>query len=431
MKKILCVVLTALLCAGVLTGCVFFEEKLDVAATVNGQEILWEDFYYLYNSYAEMYENHYGLSRTDPTYSAYFTSLRDDIIDSMIDAAILEQKCREEGILPLSAENAAEARANLDKDIRAYKDDFIASEKKADGDAPKSDEVYEAMADEEMKNFYEKNNTSYEKLLADYERQVATTCLKEKVLDGVAVTENEIKDYYDQMLAEQKADFDGDADQYEDAVAAGETIFYAPAGYRWVSHVLFMIDEDAVTELRTLRSAAASAKASADATEDEAEKAEYTATYEAKTAEAEQKLTEALGALDEKVAEFYRRLGEGETWEALHDEYNDDKASGFGEKGYLIGPTTTGYVEGFLNAALGLTAVGEYNAEPTVSDYGYHVVRMDIEVPAGDVPLDDLREEISTELLASKQSGEWTELFNGWRAAAEIKINEKALAREK
>lgn len=430
MKKALCLSVLLLMTVSVMSGCMFFTDDHSWVATVNGTDIPYAKYYELYDSYATMYEQNYGMDRNDPQYDEYFGELRDGILNSLVQAELIRQQCVDHGILPLSQENRDKAKKYLDEDIRAYKDQFIAAEKKADGTSLKTDEQYEQLADEEMQRFYENQKTSYEKLLEEYCTNVATELLQEEIVKSVTVSDTEAQEYYNQALADQKEEFKTEED-YEDAAYYGETIYTVPfEGYRYVSHILFAFSEETQTAISTARTAAATAKNSADKETDATKKAEYMATYEAKTKEADDLVAEAVAdsAMKERVDAFYSRLANGEKYEDLLKELSDD-AGGTGTDGYLVGPKTTTYVKPFVAEALRLSAANEISTTAITTDFGCHVMRLELLVEKGDVPFETLKEGIVDELLSSKRADEWDTQLKNWEDTADIKYNDAALGK--
>ena len=271
--------------------------------------------------------------------------------------------------------------------------------------------------------FYETTST-YDELFTYKANDYVISKLKEEQTKDITVTDTEIQDYYDQSLEDQKEAFE-DFHEFEDAYNAGETIFYNLEGYRVVSHILIPISDDEATKISALRKEASTAKSSAAAETDEAKKAEYLNTEKEKTEEADKALNDALKKIEDKLQEVFDKIDKGEKFDDLITEYSSD--SNNNGAGYLVGPETDDFMANFAAEALRLKDKNEISTEGIVSDYGYHILRLDKLITAGDVPLEDVKIQITESLLYSKQSARWEALRTEWKDAAQIDIYNEVL----
>ena len=422
MKKFITMIIMTALLLTCLSGCIIIQksdptENGTVVARVNGEAITYDEFYAIYGQYVEMYAA-YGYDENDPANAEMFEEIRQGILDELVLEKVLLQQCSEKGYLPLSEADKQEVTELLQADIDAYKESIIANAKANDGENLKTDAEYEALAEEELLKFYETTST-YNELFVYKTNDFVINKLKSELTKDITVSDTEVEEYYTQSLADQKEAFE-DAAEYEYTYASGETIFYNPEGYRVVSHILLQISTDASNTIKALRTEAASAKTSAEKETDETKKAEYLATEKAKTDEADKALADALKALDTKLAEVMTKINEGEKFTDLIDEYSSD-SNNYGE-GYLVGPETTDFVASFTAEALRLQAEGEISSTAIVSDYGYHILKLDKLIPAGDVPLADLKASITETLLSDKITARWQAIQTDLKAAATVDI---------
>lgn len=185
-------------------------------------------------------------------------------------------------------------------------------------------------------------------------------------------------------------------------------IYYKPAGYRLVTHILLAADEDALA-------ACAALKADAAATPEQ-------------IAEAEQAV---IASVQPSLDEINARLEAGESFNDLIPEYTtdpgmDDAASI--AAGYEVHPESIAWVTPFRDAAFSVDNVGDVTA-PVVTDYGVHILCYVADVPAGPVEYtEDVRALLEMELLEADQSAVYSQTVQGWLDAAQIEYTEAAQA---
>ena len=58
-----------------------------------------------------------------------------------------------------------------------------------------------------------------------------------------------------------------------------------------------------------------------------------------------------------------------------------------------------------------------------ISDYGYHILRLEEIIPAGAIPLDSVKAELTEELLASKQETTFIQMIEEWKKDINIELH--------
>jgi len=96
------------------------------------------------------------------------------------------------------------------------------------------------------------------------------------------------------------------------------------------------------------------------------------------------------------------------------------------KNGYAVCDGYVYFDEAFTAAAMGIPEVGQWSPK-TEGSYGYYIIYYASEVAEGAVALEDVREELSAELLATKQNTVYTEQVAAWVEAADVKIDTEAL----
>lgn len=289
---------------------------------------------------------------------------------------------------------------------------------------------------------------------------------------GVTVSEAEFMAAFDEQVESQKATMDADATQYGLMVLNGETPLYAPAGYRQVEWLYIAAADEAAEQLsavsaahgaahedvhtceETLRSllgeeadvdalvaqvnvtlqevtdpasiTVQEAVMAADAELDEEASAAVIALAKARALEAayhEQLalVTEAANAaIATEVEEALRRLENGESWELVQAHYNDDVDMYYGSP--VVCQDFSYVPQAFVDAAMALTAPGQWSQGVYDEGYGCYIILYTGDVAQGAVDAQSVREEMTAELLASKQEASFSETLDLWIDAATYSI---------
>ncbi len=366
------------------------------------------------------------------------------LLDMTIQAAtrsmVLSQKAAS---VELTEEETAQVNAEAEESFEATLQEIIEShltDTEATGDALREEAI--AHAAEE--------GVTLESLIEQGLQSKKLEKLREGVVADVQVTPEEVAEALASRIAEQKEQFDGSAQDYIDALTGGEEIYYTPEGLRYVKHILIKYTEEAAaavtdadtaadeanTALETASQALEDAKAALEAAGENAADDLKTAVEEAQAAldEAQAKADEAAAALEEAMAaakagiqdktdEVYAKtLEEGADFDALVAEFNEDPGmtrEPYITDGYAVAEGTSYFPE-FLEAALKLENPGDIS-EPVASGSGYHIIRYEKDIPAGEAKLADVEEALSAELLSASQDEAYEAAVQEWINAADVK----------
>jgi parvulin-like peptidyl-prolyl isomerase len=89
--------------------------------------------------------------------------------------------------------------------------------------------------------------------------------------------------------------------------------------------------------------------------------------------------------------------------------------------GYPVCAGDTNWVDAFTEAAMSLGKVGDVSA-PFRTDYGIHIVKYISDITEGAVPLADVKDTISADLLSTKQDDLYDTTVSGWVTDANAKV---------
>ena len=391
------------------------DESVELATTVlevNGRaftkgEVNEMTQYYLdYNAYLAEY--YYGMTY-DTTSDAAWTEAQQMALDYLTQFAIVEEKIAEYGYDVFSEEELTEIETSAKEEYDYYYqmvDTFAMVSSDLTGDERK------AAVDAEMANY---GFPDYETLVEDKKYNLKVEKLVAELTKDITVTEEDVAAEYLTYVEEDKATYTADPASYGTAVLNGYTPYYVPAGYRYVKHILLSFsDEDQakIDELETTIS-----EKQADASEEELEQlnADLAAAQEA-----------AYANLQPTIDEINAKLAEGADFDALITEYNQDPGMEDGSEGYLVSAENNDWVTEFKDAAMALAAVGDIS-EPVRSSYGIHIIRYQSDVAEGEIGFENVRETLTEDVLANKQTEHINTLMTEWMDAADVEVHEKEL----
>ncbi len=113
------------------------------------------------------------------------------------------------------------------------------------------------------------------------------------------------------------------------------------------------------------------------------------------------KQTDSLMDPEVRINEIYRKISQGENFEALARQFSDDKSSS--ASGGILSPFTGGQLSSleFENMAFSLTNAGEIS-KPFKTDYGWHIIKLIDK--KGIQPLDEVRGELENKVKRDTRS---------------------------
>ena len=332
-----------------------------------------------------------------------------------------------------------------------------------------------------VESYFTQNGYSYEAVESYIRQSSSAESIYNYIAQSMEISEDDVRSYYDDLVSADQAAYTDDPGSLERAASQGTSVLYVPEGYRYIKHILVLMDSDDQNSMYTYTSSAegyqaqledlaevqamdgdtynalAERRSEVENRMDEIEGLlqNEDADIDALTGEQEQ-LTAELGELEGRLAsdeaakyvaqtglanaqaqieniqakyqpridEIYQRLAAGEDFDALVLELGEDHGmldeSGEKVKPYMVYENTSGvWEENFALAAVSLNE-GEYTPEPVWSSYGAHVVLYDSAVPVGPVDFDSVKDTLYHEYSESRQSELYSQTIEAWMAEAEI-----------
>ena len=395
--------------------------------------------------YAQLYSM-YGLPFNES--SVDLSTAEQDTIDAKVEELVLGQKFASMSELAMTAEDEAEIQEHAEEEYNSMLDQvksLYLSDSELEGDELTAAAQARALeVDARYTLDYFKEHAREEKIQEK---------LREYAIKDVAVTEDEIKAEYDTRVADAKTSYESDITTFGTAVNNGTTVYYRPAGYRYVKQILVGFPDDlnsaltaansAMTTAQTALGSATTAMAEnaealaaegitdetkaeleAKATELQAALEAAQADFDEKSAAAEKAKADAFAAIQPTVDEVMAKIKAGEDFDALMEQYNTDpgmKREPGKTNGYAVCAGFTPFETAFVDAAMALQNVGDVS-EPVKSDsYGYYIIRYQSDIAEGAVALDEVRSGIESTLLTTKQDETYNSTVDQWISEANVK----------
>jgi len=415
---------------------------------------------YMYSMYGMSYDV------TDP---ANIAEAQTAVIDGLVEEAVRVAKAKELGLDQLTEEEQAELQTTVDDTVAEYREyikNFYITDTTLEGEALEA----------EIDRLSVEMGVDAETLAESEKQYFVQNKLYEHVTGDVTVTEEDIQAEFDSYVASAKESYASDLSTYGYNVNNDTAVYYRPAGYRMVKQILVKFTEEdqaaidaaneglteaqnaantalttltglGVKEPATLSSQVAVtldpatgdlveavASFTEEQTEEVAAAAQELAVTNARALYFEKKVAEVTKAAFANIAadadDVLAQLEAGADWDTLMAEKTEDPGmqgdTVTAKNGYAVCEDYYYFDDAFTAAAMAIPEVGQWS-DKIEGSYGYYIIYYASEVAEGPVALDDVREGLSSTLLTNKKEAKFTETVDAWVAAADVKIDTKAL----
>ena len=169
-----------------------------------------------------------------------------------------------------------------------------------------------------------------------------------------------------------------------------------------MKHILLLPSEEAQTELDSLNSQLSAAETDED-------KAEIQAQIDAIFAE-----------MEPTVEEIYARIEAGEDFDALIEEYGQDRACKAAirrKNGYYVSADSTAWVQEFSDGAMSIPEIGGVS-DPVRSSYGIHIIKYVGDVASGATDFADVETTLRETLLSTLTERAYGAALTEWVEAS-------------
>ena len=202
----------------------------------------------IYNSVVEQM-GYYGISV--PSTADEIKQYKDMIIEDMLTAKVLPWKAQQLGI-ELTPEKVEEVNRRVEEELAEYAADYLEDAKAELGDTASAADLAK-----KAREFLEKDVEDYfgypfsqwlDEVRTSYMESALTELLQEKFNEGVTVTDDQVRDWFNTESETQKESFTSDYTAYKSQVEAyrlGESsvpALYTPEGFAQMQVITFDID---------------------------------------------------------------------------------------------------------------------------------------------------------------------------------------------
>ena len=448
MKKLICICVALVLALG--SFCALAEEDLQVqldaanekiaelqaqvdayypfyaaqiVATYGADGVIWlEDVQEQFDAVEAQYAN-YGISLAS---YGMVDSVKKDIIDSAVRTAVLQDKAAELGLNAFDEDELAEfaqsAQEMMDDYVEYYLSYFYAD----------AEEVTDEMR-AEAEAYWADNGMNYDACLETLKSDAADAALYDYVTGDVAITEEDVEATYAARVEADRQNYANDRTYNADR-SAGVGVAWNPEGYRAVKHVLIKFDDEQAQLYSDLQSQLDSLNDEKDAIEnpeaadeadgEDAEAAEprtveeVNADIAACATEMEALYSQLLPTAEEVIAAF----DSGADFDELIEKYNGDPGmqnEPTATIGYAVAENSTYWEQAFVDGAMSIEDKGEISG-PVYGSNGIHIIYYMDDVPAGEVALEEIREDVEQEALETKIQTTYDDQVAAWEAEAGV-----------
>ena len=386
----------------------------DVLVTVNGTEITRGEILDIASNLLYNYSQQ-GYDTSDQSLVSYVSSIA---VEFAIQYALLDQQAALLGYDQFTDDERAAIEADANAQWTEIVDMYVSYYGGLTAESTEEDKI---AARAEVISLLETNGYSYDILLDTLLENATYERLEADMVAGAAVTEEDVQAYYEELIAQDEAQYANDAASYEYMTQYyGETAYYTPAGYRGIIHILLEVDEALLSEYQGLAAALEEQENAEEGIETTEEPVTQEQVDAAKAA--------ILASVQPTIDDINTRMQSGESFETLITEYGTDPGMldpANLTNGYAVHMDSIVWDPAFTNAAFSIENIGGWS-EPSLGSYGIYIAYYLRDIPAGPVELtEDLKNDLQAELLAQKENELFTAKLNEWYEAAEITYSEE------
>ena len=338
--------------------------------------------------------------------SSYADSIMEETLSNIIADRITDQQPQELGLTTLTEEDSAAIEAKAQADFEGQLEFYLTDEEDAASDEARQSAIERMAAD----------GVTLDSLREEYTKNWWEDKLFTYVTSDVTVSEERLQQTYDLYLADQQTLYEASLEQYEMARRYGdEVVVYNPAGYRTFKQVLIAFEQADSQRVSEILSLLASLDETADAQQ---------------IAELNGELDTLYAKLEPTANEVLDLVAQGAEFDTLISQYGQDPnqdLDGVQRDGYYVCAESTSYDSAVTQAVMALENPGEVTTQAVRTSEGLHILYYASNVPAGEVPLDEVRDALEADVLVSMQYEAYDEQLTQWVEDTDIVYHREAL----
>lgn len=414
------VFMVAIILIIILTACNQPDNDIEgdpVVATVNDEPIYKSEWEEIYSNYKQMLEIYSGIDASTESGIETLEEYKTIALETLIRARVIRQQAASQGLLDFSDEERAQAEENVRETIETQIQSY-ADELKTALPEQSSEECYAQAKQAYERDMSDKGESIESKVQMLLEQQ-ANDELYDMIAQSALPSEEDILSEYSSLLEEQRELYDEDTNQFFNDYDAGEVLLvYVPHDYVKMQHILISYPSEQLDEIQNLYLDVYELQADLAEEEDEEKRIEL----EEKQAELDTLMREGASLIQEETDEMYRKALEADRDEFIQMvvNYTDDTGQNTQqacELGYLVGEGD--FIDDSIRSLVLSLEDGQIG-EPVLTVHGYHIVRRDSVLKAGEAGLEEVREKLVEQLTAQRQTDAWESSVEQWMESAII-----------
>lgn len=260
-----------------------------------------------------------------------------------------------------------------------------------------------SMSDEQLQSAAEAYLASMDMSEQDMIDQAVNEIGYEKLrawaLQGSEMTEEELYEYYENMVEDDRAMYENYPDEFISCMYYGIPCLYVPQGVRQIRQIVIAFDEDQMEEYGFL----------ADA--------------QAQGADVQTDIDALFAGLDSRVNEIVNQLAAGKSFRDVELEYSDEWTliENMDSNVYYVCEGTTVWEDEFTMAAMALEAPGAVSQPVRMSD-GVHILYYEADMTAGPVAYGDVKDYVAEVAAYMLESDVYAEAMEQWQEEIGVEI---------
>lgn len=359
-----------------------------VVATVNGEKVYRWQIINLFNQNKSYYEGIAGVDLDDTKNFTQKQQYMKELLEQAIDNTVLFVSAKANGC-ELTEE---ERKIAVDDDYNSFVERNVKfyAENNFRGDANAQEK-----AEKKLQQSLKENNLTQERIKLGLYINAVSKKLSDKLTADINYDEAELKKLYEERVAEQKEKYTKDPSTYaQDAITPQSLVFYSPAGYIRVKHILIGLPKEIQSRVDKLSAELV------DLLKEQVELTKQKGAEDAAVVNGSKKIEKLQSDIDllrkqgieqskPSAEEVLKKVEDGVNFDMLMDEYGTDpgmKEYPANQFGYLINKDTN-FIAEFKDAAFALQNVDDTTGL-VQSTYGYHIIKLVDKIQEGATPFE-------------------------------------------
>lgn len=387
-------------------------EDAAIVAKVNGVEIFGREINRLFHNITREYAM-YGLDFSD-------ASLLEEVLqlayNSVIQKHVLLQNAASLGVHAPTGEALETLQASVKERHQAAVNAWI-----EELTPENATDAEKESAQKEVEAELVKSNMTLEEVLAREIETVQLNQVQEAIIKDLTVSEEEIQEQYKVNVEADKIVFESDILPYEQSMMSGEMVWFVPAGYRGIKHILLDVEEELLNNYNQIKAVYEEQSAIHEDGSDKNVEEGASVITEEQIVNAENLI---LDSVKDSLSAIESRLAQGESFDSLVAEFGKDPGmlqEPTKSIGYQVHKDSYIYDPVFTKTAFTLENIGDYS-KAVIGSYGVHILYYNGDIPEGPVALDGNKQLLEEEALLSKQQLLLKETIDNWTKASNIEV---------